>query len=93
MHQGVWICKHELFATRMSSLEWLSIAQCRSLPKLPEFIGHLSRLEQLVIEGCGELQPLPESLRQLSALVWLQILDCGSLEGLGVLRVLPGLRI
>ncbi|KAG0607697.1 hypothetical protein M758_8G048300 [Ceratodon purpureus] len=77
----------------LTSLEGLSIAHCRSLTKLPESIGHLSRLEQLRIEGCGELQPLPESLRQLSALWRLQILDCGSLEGLGVLRVLPGLRI
>ncbi|KAG0564197.1 hypothetical protein KC19_8G091300 [Ceratodon purpureus] len=77
----------------LPSLEQLWIAHCRSLTKLPESIGHLSRLVSLGIEGCGELQPLPESLRQLSALVWLQILDCGSLEGLGVLRVLPGLRI
>ncbi|KAG0601411.1 hypothetical protein M758_11G108300 [Ceratodon purpureus] len=77
----------------LTSLKRLSIAHCRSLTKLPESIGHLSRLEELWIEGCGELQPLPESLRQLSALVRLQILDCGSLEGLGVLRVLPGLRI
>ncbi|KAG0563627.1 hypothetical protein KC19_8G046500 [Ceratodon purpureus] len=77
----------------LTSLEVLSITHCRSLTKLPESIGHLSRLEQLMIEGCGELQPLPESLRQLSALVWLGILDCGSLEGLGVLRVVPGLRI
>ncbi|KAG0563881.1 hypothetical protein KC19_8G066900 [Ceratodon purpureus] len=77
----------------LTSLEFLWITRCRSLTKLPESIGHLSRLEELLIEGCGELQPLPESLRQLSALVWLQILDCGSLEGLGVLRVLPGLRI
>ncbi|KAG0563685.1 hypothetical protein KC19_8G051300 [Ceratodon purpureus] len=77
----------------LTSLEYLDIAHCRSLTKLPESIGHLSRLQSLFIEGCGELQPLPESLRQLSALVWLHILDCGSLEGLGVLRVLPGLRI
>ncbi|KAG0608200.1 hypothetical protein M758_8G086800 [Ceratodon purpureus] len=77
----------------LTSLEYLWIAHCRSLTKLPESIGHLSRLRDLNIEGCGELQPLPESLRQLSALVWLGILDCGSLEGLGVLRVLPGLRI
>ncbi|KAG0564194.1 hypothetical protein KC19_8G091000, partial [Ceratodon purpureus] len=77
----------------LTSLERLSIAHCRSLTKLPESIGHLSRLRELKIEGCGELQLLPESLRQLSALVWLGILDCGSLEGLGVLRVLPGLRI
>ncbi|KAG0564220.1 hypothetical protein KC19_8G093100 [Ceratodon purpureus] len=77
----------------LTSLKYLSIAHCRSLTKLPESIGHLSRLEVLSIEGCGELQALPESLRQLSALVWLGILDCGSLEGLGVLRVLPGLRI
>ncbi|KAG0607725.1 hypothetical protein M758_8G049800 [Ceratodon purpureus] len=77
----------------LTSLEWLWITHCRSLTKLPESIGHLSRLEVLQIEGCGELQPLPESLRQLSALWWLGILDCGSLEGLGVLRVLPGLRI
>ncbi|KAG0564039.1 hypothetical protein KC19_8G078200 [Ceratodon purpureus] len=77
----------------LTSLEALWIAHCRSLTKLPESIGHLSRLEVLRIEGCGELQPLPESLRQLSALLLLQILDCGSLEGLGVLRVLPGLRI
>ncbi|KAG0563674.1 hypothetical protein KC19_8G050100 [Ceratodon purpureus] len=77
----------------LTSLEYLRIAHCRSLTKLPESIGHLSRLQSLTIKGCGELQPLPESLRQLSALVWLGILDCGSLEGLGVLRVLPGLRI
>ncbi|KAG0607731.1 hypothetical protein M758_8G050400 [Ceratodon purpureus] len=77
----------------LTSLEVLRITHCRSLTKLPESIGHLSRLQSLWIEGCGELQPLPESLRQLSALVWLGVLDCGSLEGLGVLRVLPGLRI
>ncbi|KAG0608202.1 hypothetical protein M758_8G087000 [Ceratodon purpureus] len=77
----------------LTSLEVLSIAHCRSLTKLPESIGHLSRLRELWIEGCGELQALPESLRHLSALVWLHLLDCGSLEGLGVLRVLPGLRI
>ncbi|KAG0563460.1 hypothetical protein KC19_8G033400 [Ceratodon purpureus] len=77
----------------LTSLEQLWIAHCRSLTKLPESIGHLSRLRRLYIEGCGELQPLPESLRQLSELELLRILDCGSLEGLGVLRVLPGLRI
>ncbi|KAG0563729.1 hypothetical protein KC19_8G055000 [Ceratodon purpureus] len=77
----------------LTSLEQLLIMHCRSLTKLPESIGHLSRLEVLLIEGCGELQPLPESLRQLSGLWRLHILDCGSLEGLGVLRVLPGLRI
>ncbi|KAG0557244.1 hypothetical protein KC19_11G113000 [Ceratodon purpureus] len=77
----------------LTSLEELWIAQCRSLTKLPESIGHLSKLRWLRIEGCGELQPLPESLRQLSGLMRFQILDCGSLEGLGVLRVLPGLRI
>ncbi|KAG0607740.1 hypothetical protein M758_8G051100 [Ceratodon purpureus] len=77
----------------LTSLEGLSIAHCRSLTKLPESIGHLSRLDVLRIEGCGELQALPESLRQLSGLELLRILDCGSLEGLGVLRVLPGLRI
>ncbi|KAG0564195.1 hypothetical protein KC19_8G091100 [Ceratodon purpureus] len=77
----------------LPSLEYLWIGHCRSLTKLPESIGHLSRLQALCIDWCGELQPLPESLRQLSALWRLQILDCGSLEGLGVLRVLPGLRI
>ena len=78
----------------LASLQQLVILYCASITRLPSSMGHLSGLLQLHMEGCGALQSLPDSLRQLNALTRLQILDCGSsLEGLGLRRVLQGLRI
>lgn len=77
----------------LTSLEELWILKCTSVTELPMSIGNLSRLWRLHIHGCSALQSFPNSLRQLNALQSLQVLECGSLDGLGLLRVLQGLRI
>jgi Leucine-rich repeat (LRR) protein len=66
-----------------SQLQVLDLAQCKSLEKLPSFVGQLKALRELVLSGCSNLKTLPSSIGQLNALQELQLSGCS------ILKILP----
>lgn len=62
-----------------SSLQYLSIVNCSSLGKLPEWLQNFTLLIRLYIEDCPSLLFIPEGVKQLTA--EMHISGCPQLSG------------
>ena len=60
----------------VSSLQYLSIRDCRNLESLLEGIGALTSLQTLQIRDCPKLESLPEGIGALTSLQTLDIWCC-----------------
>ncbi|WVZ54284.1 hypothetical protein U9M48_005106 [Paspalum notatum var. saurae] len=63
----------------LSSLEILSVYDCKSITALPDWFGDLTSLESLEIINCNGIQTLPGSIQLLTNLQELHVLGCPDL--------------
>ncbi|KAM4080173.1 hypothetical protein ACB094_09G171600 [Castanea mollissima] len=63
-----------------NTLQLLSIAECKNLKALPEWLPHLKSLHTLEIVDCPKLSSLPEGMEALTALRQLVITGCPDLS-------------
>ncbi|CAL4994061.1 unnamed protein product [Urochloa decumbens] len=72
-------CDSPDFLRGLSSLQRLSVKNCKYITSLPEMLGNLITLTEFEIVNCKRINSLPESIQQLTCLQRLQIASCPKL--------------
>ncbi|WVZ12158.1 hypothetical protein V8G54_016688 [Vigna mungo] len=93
LHIGLWYDLEyfpENVLESLTSLQTLSIANCKNLKSLSEGVGHLACLQNLIISECPELVALPSNMSQLTVLRKVSIDSCSTLPY--GLQFVPSLR-
>ncbi|CAM6063762.1 unnamed protein product [Sphagnum tenellum] len=88
-----WLCFKKCMIQKLPSnlfyclqLKVLHLTECRSLEKIPSYIGQLNALQELDLNGllslsnCSNLKELPSSIDQLNALQELDLSMCSNLK-------------